>query len=367
MTFTSRAALAMLASLAFAALPAQAAPPEEKPAAVDASGRRTVDQDGSRSGQAPTDWSIKGEVEKIESHMRGFSDLSDSLGSAQAELAADFEAYLADPKNERLGSQIEKKMALFADQVVHDFDHVISDQDALLSNFKELKRKLGRFDGSLGERVIEYEARMTGIREESKTLENDLIKLAVQVKDAQDPSAKKALESEFSKSYRKFRLKNRNIRGYEHNLQNYKVLYKNLQMLNALFGQLQDKFGDLMQNLENEKQYLIDSIELQLDSVKIKKIMNEGFFSGERAIKNVTEKLAQLYLRVDAFTQVHDRINGGLGRFAETQDTLSKLSATIDEIGTGGITSDGPAGAAGANSIDDAVDYFYKQRGKLRE
>jgi hypothetical protein len=362
MTFRSQAALALLAALAWTSLPATAAlaaPPEEKPV-VDTAGR---------TGTLPNDWSIKGEVEKIETHMRGFTDLSDSLGAAQKELAADFEAYLQDPRNERLASTIEKKMALFADQVVHDFDRVISDQDVLIANFKELRRKLGRFDGSLGERVADYELKMTGIRDEAKSIETDLIKLAVQIKDSSDPAAKKALESEFAKSYRKFRLKNRNIRGYEHNLANYKVLYKNLQMLNALFTQLQDKFTDLMQNLENEKQYMIDSIELQLDSVKIKKIMNEGFYSGERAIKNVTEKLAQLYLRVDAFTQVHDRINGGLGRFAETQDTLAKLSATIDEIGTGGITVDGTAqpGVASGATLDDAVDYFYKQRGKLRE
>jgi hypothetical protein len=358
-------------TLAFA-LPALAGP--ESPAAGPAGETNGTVDSGTgwgRSDRVPDqkDWSIKKEVDKIETHMRGFTDLSESLGSAQKELAQDFEAYLADPKNERLASGIEKKMALFADQVVHDFDRVISDQDALISNFKELKRKLTRFDGNLGDRVVDYETKITGIREEAKGIEQNLIAMAVKVKEAQDPQSKKALENEFAKSYRRFRLKNRNIRGYEHNLANYKVLFKNLQMLTSLFGQLQDKFADLMQNLESEKQYLMDSIEMQLDSVKIKKIMNEGFFSGERAIKNVTEKLAQLYLRVDAFTQVHDRINSGLGRFAETTDTLQKLSATIDEIGNGGITSEvvpasGPGGPA---SIDDAVEYFYKQRGKLKD
>jgi hypothetical protein len=126
-----------------------------------------------------------------------------------------------------------------------------------------------------------------------------------------------------------------------------------------------------MSNLENEKSYLLDSIELQQDSVKIKKVMNEGFYSGERAIKNVTEKLAQIYLRVDAFTQVHDRINQGLGRFAETQDTLSKLSQAIDEIGNDGITGAPDVGGLGGgsngpSSLDEAIDAFYKQRGRLQ-
>lgn len=319
----------------------------------------------------PTNWSIREEVSKIENHMHGFLDLSESLGSASKELATDFEAYLQDPKNEVLASSIEKKMALFADQVVHDFDKVITDQDVLVSSFKELKRKLQKFDGALTEKVQEYDLKMAGIREETANVEQTLIALSVKIKDSQDGGDKKALESEFAKNYRRFRLKNRNIRGFEHNLQNYKVLLKNLNMLTALFAQLQDKFGDLMQNLENEKAYLLDSIELQQDSVKIKKIMNEGFYSGERAIKNVTEKLAQLYLRVDAFTQVHDRINQGLGRFAETQDTLAKLSQSIDEIGNDNVTGEGgdafTAHAAGQPAgLTDAVDYFYKQRGKLR-
>jgi hypothetical protein len=71
---------------------------------------------------------------------------------------------------------------------------------------------------------------------------------------------------------------------------------------------------------------------------------------------------------VDAFTQVHDRINQGLGRFLETQDTLQKLSATIDEIGNDGITGEGgplTSSEAGGNGIDAAIEYFYKQRGKL--
>ncbi len=362
MTFYSRAAATMIAALALAAVPAvpALAGPEDPKQAVPAG-------DGGRTIEVPDKWSIKPEVEKIETHMRGFTDLAESLGTAQKELASDFEAYLQDPKNEVLASGIEKKMALFADQVVHDFDKVIGDQDVLISNFKELRRKLQRFDGSLGDRVAEYDVKVGVLRDESKGIEQGLIGLAVKIKETQDPAERKALESEFSRAYRKFRMKNRNIRGYEHNLQNYKVLFKNLQMLNALFGQLQDKFSDLMTNLENEKTYLIDSIELQLDSVKIKKIMNEGFFSGERAIKNVTEKLAQLYLKVDAFTQVHDRINGGLGRFAETADTLENLSRTIDEIGTGGVTTDvAPTAGGEPGSTSDAVEHFYKMRGKLK-
>lgn len=357
----SRIAVAALTAVLLAC-PVYAAPTEDEAG----SDRKKEGIGAGVTGTLPRDWSIREEVSKIETHMRGFLDLSESLGTASRELARDFEGYLQDPRNELLASAIEKKMALFGDQVVHDFDRVIADQDMLIANFKELRRKLQHFDGALAEKVAEYDQKMGSIRKEAEDLEQTLIGLAIKIKDAQDPDKKKQLQSEFAKSYRRFRLKNRNIRGFEHNLQNYKVLLNNLQMLTQLFGQLQEKFVDLIQNLENEKSYLLDSIELQQDSVKIKKIMNEGFYSGERAIKNVTEKLAQLYLRVDAFTQVHDRINQGLGRFAETQDTLAKLSQTIDEIGSGGITGPAASGPDGGG-IEEAIEYFYKQRGKLKK
>jgi hypothetical protein len=352
-TRTLPGALALTVGLALGA--AHAAPP-----AGDGEGQRLG---GGQTTTVPQGWSIQREVERIESQMGRLSTLGESLGTASTELAGDFEAYLQDERNELLASRLERKMALFADQVARDFDRILSDQDVLVANFKDLRRKLGRFSVALEDRVGAYDVRLERLRTEANGLEQALIETAVQIRETRDDDAIKRLKREFARTYRRFRFRSRNIRGYQNNLRNYRVLVKNIEMLSTLFTQLQDKFVDLVANLENEKAYLLDSIELQQDSVRIKKIMNEGFYNGERAIKNVTEKLAKLYLQVDAFTQVHDRINTGLAHFAGTQDTLLHLSRTIDDIGTGGIT--GPR-AEGQDDMDAAIEHFFQQRGKLR-
>ncbi|RME74799.1 MAG: hypothetical protein D6776_04490 [Planctomycetota bacterium] len=317
---------------------------------------------GGQTTTVPQNWSIQREVERIESHMGQLANLSQSLGSASDELARDFEAYLKDQRNELLASRLERKMALFADQVVRDFDRVLADQDVLVANFKELRRKLARFALVLDERVAAYDQRLARLRKQADRLEQKLIRLAIQIRETRDEKRRAELKREFARTYRRFRFRSRNIRGYENNLRNYRVLVKNIGMLSTLFTQLQDKFVELVANLENEKAYLLDAIALQQDSVRIKKIMNEGFYNGERAIKNVTEKLARLYLQVDAFTQVHDRINTGLAHFAETQDTLMNLSRSIDEIGASGL----PGGEAGAGDLDATIEHFFRQRSKLR-
>lgn len=349
-----RVALLVAGTLAAVALPAPArgAPGEDD--------RRGTSGGGS---QERPDWSIEREVKQIERSMDSFVGLSEQLSQASQELSQDFEAYLADPKNEVLASSIQRKMALFADQVVRDFDRVIADQDSLLTSFKELRRKLGRYDHAFADKIVEYEGRVEGFRFEADEHEQKLIRLAVEIKEARrgDPEAAKALEGEFAQHLRRFRLKNRNIRGMEMNLQNYKVLQKNLTALHGLFAQLQSKFTDLVENLEHEKGYLLAAIEYQQDAARIQKIMDEGFYYGERSIKNVTEKLAQIYLRVDAFTAVHDRIGQGLGRFAETTDTLSKLSSVIEEVGQTGV------GEPGTPALDEAIEFFSKQRPKLKD
>src|SRR5207247_1183085 len=81
----------------------------------DPTGKKDEKVGAGTTTTVPNNWSIREEVSKIENHMHGFLDLSESLGSASKELAQDFEAYLQDPKNEVLASSIEKKMALFAD------------------------------------------------------------------------------------------------------------------------------------------------------------------------------------------------------------------------------------------------------------
>jgi len=311
------------------------------------------------SDSVPRDWSIRPEVEQIESSMRDFSTLSASLGQASQELKADFNAYLDNPGSELLSSRLEKKMAIFADQVVQDFDRVIGEQDAIVSNFKDLRRKLGRFDGAIAEKLDVYDRRLDGLRADKQDSEQGLIRFAVKIKESKDPKATKKLKQQFARAYRRHRLKDRYLRGLERNLHSYQVLVENLQTMTNLFAQLQDKFIALIENLENEKGYLLDAIELQQDSVKIKKIMSDGILNGERSIKVVTEQLAKLYLQVDAFTTVHEKINVGMGQYGQTQTMLRGLSDRIDKIAPV-ISGDDPAG------IEDALEHFYGKRRELK-
>ncbi|GIW70622.1 MAG: hypothetical protein KatS3mg102_0164 [Planctomycetota bacterium] len=308
-------------------------------------------------------WTIRPELERLESHMARLSGLSESLGAASSDLAKDFERYLQDQSNELLASQIERKMALYADQVVRDFDQILADQDVLLANFKDLRRKLAQMNELLHGRVDQYRSRLQGLRQEVEGVEQTLIELAVRLKETGDEDARKRLKRQFARFYRLFRLRNRNVRGYHTILENYQVLVRHLDLLDEVFGQLQEKFADLVQNLEHEKTYLLDAIELRRETTRLKQIMDHGIFTGERAIKNVTEKLAKLYLRVDAFTQVHGRIDEGLARFAETTDTLQQLSRMIDDIGAGAVLA--PADS-GEDPVEAAIEHFYEQRGKLR-
>ncbi|MHC4389740.1 MAG: hypothetical protein ACYTFT_13520 [Planctomycetota bacterium] len=342
--------LAGLMCASLGAAPAIAAPPGGDGSATEAE-TTTVD---------PDDFSIGPEINNIERHMGSFNQLSRSLGEAEKDLQADFEAFLDDPKNELLASRLEEKMAIFADQVVQDFDHVLADQDLIVDNFKTVRRKLGHFDSAIGDKLGAYDGKIATLREKVDEQEKILIGLSIKIKETDDKSAEKRLRSDFSREYRRYRLKNRNVRGLERNLHNYQILVQNLGMLVGLFTQLQDKFVLLIENLESEKDYLLEAIELQQDAVKIKKIMQDGILHGERSIQVVTEKLAQLYLQVDAFTQVHDRINMGLGQYGEVHDTLEVLSTRIDQIGDGLLDGDGDP-----KNIQDAVDAFFEKRNKL--
>jgi DNA repair exonuclease SbcCD ATPase subunit len=311
------------------------------------------------SDRIPDKFTIQPYIERINGSMRDFATLGDSLGQASKELQSDFDAYLGDPTSEVLASRLEKKMAIFADQVIQDFDRIVADQDLIISNFKELRVQLQRFDGAIEEKLGTYDLRLEQMRQDVAANEQTLIGLAVQIKEAGDEAQRKQLKQAFAREYRRQRLKDRYVRGLERNLHNYQVLVQNLQMMTNLFTQLQDKFIALIENLENERQYLLDAIELQQDSVKIKKIMHDGILHGERSIKAVTEQLAKLYVQVDAFTQVHDKINMGLSGYGQTQDTLKGLSERIDQIVP--LVSEGdPLG------IEAALEHYFDKRSELK-
>lgn len=346
-------ALALMAPVTVMAQDAGSSSDGVKPTAGD---EKAADE-GAKLDAVPG-WSIKPEITSLGDSMKKFNTLIGSLNRANKDLSDEFQKYLKDPKNEVVASSLERKMAAYAAQVQGEFSAVISEQDALSSNFRMLRRKLQQLSTHLGSKAGDFQERYKSFADEAKTQEKTLIDLAVKLKEnpPEDPDELKKLKHDFVMKQRRFMLKQRYVKGYQARLGNYQQLRKNLDKLGDLFVTLHERFGDLMENLSNEKQYLRESIELQADTLRIKQIIREGIFGGENAIKNVSDKLASLYVKVDAFTQVHDRINSDMNKFVESQTQLMEVSGVIDKIGGDGF------GGVQNMDLDKSIDEFYKKK-----
>jgi archaellum component FlaC len=307
----------------------------------------------------PPDWSIRKEVDRLDNSMKEYSSLIKSLSTASNDLGKAFKKYLKDPHNEVLASFVEKKMAVYAKRVMADFDDIIADQDVLGSNFRELQRKLIDFGGHLGGQAKGFNVKLQGYRTKAREHERKLKELATKLKEdpPTDEDELRLLKREFSRELRRYNLQGRYVRGYQSRFKSYQGLQKNMKRLAGMFVNLHDKFNEMIENLENERQYLNDSLRLQADTLRIKQIVREGFLGSEKAIANVADKLANLYNKVDAFSQVHERINSDLNTFVESQGALMDVTKRINAIGTKG----GPL-ADLTGDLDKAIDLFYKQK-----
>lgn len=304
------------------------------------------------------DWSIRKEVDRLDTSMKEYSSLIRSLSRASTDLGKEFQKYLKNPHDEVLASSVEKKMALYAKTVMGDFDDIIADQDVLGSNFRELKRKLLNFSDHLGSQSKGFKLKLDGYRSKARIHERKLKEMAVRLREdpPEDADELKLLKKEFRRELRRYNLQGRYVKGYRSRLQSYGRLRKNMKSLAGLFVNLHDKFNEMIENLENERQYLHDSLRLQADTLRIKQIIRDGILGSEKAIGNVAGKLAKLYSKVDSFSQVHERINQDLHKFVESQGTLMDVTKKIEAIGTkGGSIS------ALAEDLDKAVDLFYKK------
>lgn len=311
-----------------------------------------------RVGRMP-DWSIKTEVDRLDSSMREYTSLINSLGKASEDLGEEFQRYLKNPNDQVLASSVERKMAIYARTVMADFDDIIADQDLLGTNFRELKRKLTAFSGHLNNQSRGYKLQLDSYTDNARKLEQELVTMSIEIRENPpgDPDELRAMKRKFAKQFRRYRLQARYVNGYRRQYKNYQDLSKNMGTLAGMFTNLHDKFGELIENLENERKYLDDSIRLQADKIRIQQIIREGVLGSEVAIGNVAEKLANLYNKVDAFARVHERINGDLSNFIQSQGALVDVTRKIDAIGTQG-------GGIGdlATDMDKAIDAFYRLR-----
>ena len=303
-------------------------------------------------------FSIRPEIQGLGDSMKKFDSLVGSLNRANKDLGDEFAKYLKDPNNQVVASSLERKMASYAAQVQGEFSGVISEQDALTSHFRMLRRKLQGLSGEIGSKASGFQEHYKAYADEARTQEKALVDLAIRIKEnpPADPDELKKLKREFQNKQRSYVFKERYAKGYATRLQSYQALRKNLDRLSDLFDALHQRFGDLMENLANEKQYLRDAMGLQADTLRIKQLIRDGMFGGENTLKNVTDKLANLYVKVDAFTRIHDRVNGDLNKFVESQTGLAELGNKIDLIGQGGF------GAQENQDLEKSIEEFYKRR-----
>ncbi len=316
-----------------------------------------------RIGRMP-DWSIRTEVDRLDTSMREYNSLINSLSRASDDLGKEFQKYLKDPDNQVLASSVERKMAIYAKTVMADFDDIIADQDLLGANFRELQRKLVNFSGHLGTQATGYKAQLDGYRGKAQELEKELVEMSIRIRENPpgDPDELRALKRKFAQQFRRYRLQARYVSGYKRQLKSYQDLEKSMKGLAGMFVNLHEKFNELIENLENERKFLDDSIRLQLDKIRIQQIIQQGVLGSEQAIGNVAEKLANLYSKVDAFARVHEKINGDLSNFVQSQGVLMDVTRKINAIGTGG----GEIGDL-ATDMDKAIDAFYRLRNEPEE
>jgi hypothetical protein len=307
------------------------------------------------TGILPEGWSIDEEVKQLETSAKDFSVVIKSLGSANTELQELLTKHLKNPSDRVNSSLLEKKIAAYASDAVKDFDRIISGQDATVSNFRSVGRKLARFDAYLAAKIDATKVNAVEVKKDVENMERQLEELATAVKQAGTADEEREAKQKFSRVYNKYRLQKRYADGYDKTSQGYKNLSAHLTQLNTLYATLKDKFMTLVGNLETERKFLLDNMSLQQDSMKVKVLVREGVISGREAIGKITEKMALLFLKVDAFNTISERVTTNMDTFNDFQQQMVGITEKLQQVGTVGDPK----------SLEDAIDQFYS--GKYRD
>jgi hypothetical protein len=307
------------------------------------------------TGILPEGWSIDEEVKQLETSAKDFSVVIKSLGSANTELQELLTKHLKNPSDRVNSSLLEKKIAAYASDAVKDFDRIISGQDATVSNFRSVGRKLSRFDAYLAAKIDATKINAVEVKKDVESMERQLEELATAVKQAANADEEREAKQRFSRVYNKYRLQKRYADGYDKTCQGYKNLSAHLTQLNTLYGTLKDKFMTLVGNLETERKFLLDNMSLQQDSMKVKVLVRDGVISGREAIGKITEKMALLFLKVDAFNTISERVTTNMDTFNDFQQQMVGITEKLQQVGTVGDPK----------SLEDAIDQFYS--GKYRD
>lgn len=317
-------------------------------AAADAAAQVRRDE----TGILPEGWSIDEEVRGLETSVKDFSVVIKSLGSANLELQELLTKHLKNPQNRVNSSLLEKKIAAYASDAVKDFDRIISNQDGTVSNFKSVGRKLAKFDSYLAAKIDATKINATEVKKEVDGMEKQLEEMAASVKNASNTAEERDAKQKFSRLYHRYRLQKRYAEGYERTCEGYRKLAANLAQMNQLYGTLKDKFTTLVANLETERKFLLDNMSLQEDSMKVKNLVQDGVLSGRDAIGKITEKMAMMFLKVDAFNSISERVTTNMDTFNDFQTQLVGITEKLQQVGTVGDTK----------SLDEAIEQFYNKR-----
>jgi len=304
------------------------------------------------TGILPEGWSIDEEVRGLETSAKDFSVVIKSLGSANLELQELLTKHLKNPNNRVNSSLLEKKIAAYASDAVKDFDRIISNQDGTVSNFKSVGRKLAKFDAYLAAKIDATKVNAVEVKKDVDTMEKQLEEMASSVKNSSNPTEEKDFKQKLAKLYHRYRLQKRYADGYERTSEGYRKLAQNLAQMNQLYGMLKDKFSTLVANLETERKFLLDNMSLQEDSMKVKTLVQDGVLSGRDAIGKITERMAMLFLKVDAFNSISERVTTNMDTFNDFQTQLTGITEKLQQVGTVGDTK----------SLDEAIEQFYNKR-----
>jgi len=304
------------------------------------------------TGILPEGWSIDEEVKQLEGSVKDFSVVIKSLGTANSELQELLTKHLKNPSDRVNSSLLEKKIAAYASDAVRDFDRIISSQDATVSNFRSVGRKLSKFGSYLGAKIEATKLNAGDVRKDVEGMEKQLEEMALAVKQASNPDEERDAKQRFSRLYNRYRLQKRYADGYAKTAEGYTRLSAHLGQLNTLYATLKDKFMTLVANLETERKFLLDNMSLQEDSMKVKVLVRDGVVSGRDAIGKITEKMALLFLKVDAFNSISERVTTNMDSFNDFQNQMVGITEKLQQVGSVGDPK----------SLEDAIDQFYRQR-----
>ncbi|MDP7033552.1 MAG: hypothetical protein QF752_03560 [Planctomycetota bacterium] len=299
-------------------------------------------------------WTIRPQLQTLEQAMRDYEPLLNTLHQANSDLGSDLKQYLENPEDRLAASRVQVKLSSYARTVVSDFDRVIGKQDLLLSTFREVQYRLKRFSHHVSYKAVVYNKQHQNFKKKGKKIGKELHDLATQIRTASSPEEEARLKREFRRRYLSWKIHNRYVKGYDRTREQYERLAKNLDGLAQVFERLQSAYLTLIENIEAEKQFLRDNIQLVMDTLRADRMVETELLAGRQAIQVLVDKLAHLYERVDAFSQIQAQMNDNLGRFGNGTALLEGLQGRIEDIGE-------PKLGSGPEALERAIDEFYRK------